>query len=202
MSLVYASGSWPAAAVRGTVPSRPDRAMQQLRGHGEGIDGVDEQGMQWSLKRNCSLSPRQLLTVYGALCVLTIGIGLGFLSLGVPAVLPFAGVELLALGVAFWVYGRHATDREEITLDHGELRVAHHCGRRVDEARFRVEWLHIEPARPDACLVVLTGQGRRMSVGRYLRPELRAALAHELRVALRHERARTAHQDLQLEQSP
>jgi len=82
------------------------------------------------------------------------------------------------------------------------LRIAHHCGRRVDEARFRVEWLHIEPARPDACLVVLTGQGRRMGVGRYLRPELRAALAHELRVALRHERARTAHQDLQLEQSP
>ena len=156
--------------------------------------------MLWALKRNCSISPRQLFGVYLALCALSIIIGLGFLSMGLPAVLPFAGIELLAVGAAFWAYARHATDREEITLDHGELRVEHHCGQRIDPARFRAEWLCVESAHSDASLVALTGQNTRICVGRYLRPEVRPALAHELRVALRHECARSAHQELQWEQ--
>lgn len=174
--------------------------MQEPRSQGEGLPCIGEQGMQWALKRNCSLAPRHLLGVYAVLFALSIVIGLGFLLVGLPAVLPFAGVELVAVGAAFWVYARHAADREEIILSHGELRVEHHCGRRVDQARFRVEWLRIESPRSDASLVELTGQGRRIRVGRYLRPEFRPALAHELRMALSHERARTAHQELQWEQ--
>lgn len=174
--------------------------MPGPQGHGDGIQGRAAQGMHWVLKRNCSFSPRQLMAVYLALCVVSMAIGLGFLSMGVPAVLPFAGVELLAVGGAFWAYARHAADREEITLERGELRVEHHCGRRVDTARFGAAWLHIEPPRGGAALVELTGQGQRIGVGRYLRPELRTALAHELRLALRHERERTAHEELQWEQ--
>jgi len=201
MSLIVAPGSWPAAAASGTsTPSRLVRAMQEPQGHGEGLQCIGEQGVQWVLKRNCSLAPRHVLGVYAALCALSIVIGLGFLLVGLPGVLPFAGVELVAVGAAFWVYARHAADREEIILSHGELRVEHHCGRRLDQARFRVEWLRIEPPRSDASLVELTGQGRRIRVGRYLRPEFRPALAHELRMALSHERARTAHQELQWEQ--
>jgi len=182
------------------VPARLGRVLQHPYSAGDGLRGNGEQGMRWVLKRNCSLSPGQLLAVYLALCVLSMAIGLGFLSVGAPAVLPFAGVELLAVGAAFWVYARHAADREEITLHRGELRVEHHYGRRIDQARFRVEWLRIEPARCDASLVELTGQGQRICVGRYLRPEFRPALVHELRVALRHERARAAHQELLWEQ--
>lgn len=201
MSLIAAPGSWPAAAASGTfVPPRLGRALQVPQGHCEGLQSSGEQGTQWALKRNCSLAPRHMLGVYAALCLLSIVIGLGFLWVGLPAVLPFAGVELLGVAAAFWVYARHAADREEITLSGGELRVEHHCGRRIDQARFRVEWLRIEPARCDASLVELRGQRQRMHVGRYLRPELRPALAHELRMALRHERARAAHQELQWEQ--
>jgi uncharacterized membrane protein len=200
MSLLYAPGSWPAAAPSTPAPARLGRVLQQPYSAGDGLRGSAEQGMQWALKRNCSLSPRQLWGVYLALCVLSMAIGLGFLSMGVPAVLPFAGIELLAVAAAFWAYGRHAADREEVTLYRGELRVEHHCGRRIDRARFCVEWLRIEPARAGASLVELSGRGQRICVGRYLRPELRAALAHELRVALRHERERTAHQELQWEQ--
>lgn len=193
MSLIAAPGSWPAAAAPSTLlPSRLGRVLHGPQGHC--------QGMHWALKRNCSLSPRQSVAVYLALCLVSMVIGLGFLWLGVPAVLPFAGVEWLALGVAFWAYTRHAADREEITVDRGELRVEHHCGRRVDTARFRAEWLRIEPPRCDAALVELTGQSQRIGVGRYLRPELRPALAHELRLALRHDRERTAHEALQWEQ--
>jgi uncharacterized membrane protein len=156
--------------------------------------------MRWSLKRNCSLSPRQLLGVYAALCALSIGIGLGFLSIGVPAILPFAGIELSLVGLAFWVYARHAADREDITLERGELRVEHHCGPHIEQVRFAAEWVRVEPAHGDTSLIELTGQGQRMRVGRYLRPEMRMTLARELRLALRGEHARSSYEELQLEQ--
>jgi uncharacterized membrane protein len=52
----------------------------------------------------------------------------------------------------------------------------------------------------EGSLVEITGQGHRMRVGRYLRPELRMALARELRQAVRMECARPAVQETQLEQ--
>jgi uncharacterized membrane protein len=50
--------------------------------------------------------------------------------------------------------------------------------------------VRVEPAHGDGSLVELTGQGQHVRVGRYLRPELRNALARELRLALRRECAR------------
>jgi uncharacterized membrane protein len=100
-------------------------------------------------------------------------------------VLPFAGVEVLLVGVAFAIAARHAGDGETITLSDHVLRVEHRCGRRVDSAAFRAEWVRVEPLHGEGSLVELSGQGRQMRVGRYLRPHLRAALARELRAALR-----------------
>jgi uncharacterized membrane protein len=43
----------------------------------------------------------------------------------------------------------------------------------------------VEPAVDDRSLIEVSGQGRRVIVGRYLRPELRPQLAREIRKALR-----------------
>ena len=63
----------------------------------------------------------------------------------------------------------------------------------------RAEWVRVEPVHGEGSLVEITGQGQRMRVGRYLRPELRSALARELRQALRLECTRPVAQALQLE---
>ena len=47
-----------------------------------------------------------------------------------------------------------------------------------------------DPVTGDGSLVELSGQGQRVRIGRFLRPEMRAAFAQELRLALR--TARTA----------
>jgi len=47
--------------------------------------------------------------------------------------------------------------------------------------------------------VEFSGQGQRVRVGRYLRPELRSALARELRLAVRRESATPATRDSDLE---
>ena len=60
------------------------------------------------LKRNCSMSPAGLATAFAVLAVLTLAIGVGFAVVGAWLVLPFAGLEVLMLAVAFFLYARRA----------------------------------------------------------------------------------------------
>jgi uncharacterized membrane protein len=141
--------------------------------------------VRWQLKRNCSLAPRQLFLVYAGLCLMSLVIAAGFWSLGALMVLPFAGAELLAIGVAMFVYARHAADNESIRLLPGRLVVERAVGRRVERVEFTPAWVRVEPEHGDRSLIELSGQGRRISVGRFVRPELRRELADEIRWALR-----------------
>jgi uncharacterized membrane protein len=67
---------------------------------------VDAPASRLILKRNCSMSPAGLAVAFGALAVLTLAIGAGFAFIGAWLVLPFAGIEVLMLVVAFFVYAR------------------------------------------------------------------------------------------------
>lgn len=154
--------------------------------------------LQWQMLRHGSFAPGQMLAVYLALCTLGLGIGAAFWWLGAPAVLPLAGLELVLLGTAFWLCTRHAGDAETLTLAERELKVEHRHGRRVQRAAFRAEWVRVEPTHGESSLVELSGQGQRMHIGRYLRPELRLALARELRLALRRECTTPTTPDMQL----
>ena len=141
--------------------------------------------VQWLLKRNCSLAPRQLLGFYASLCLLSLAIAGLFWLRGATLVLPFAGVELLAVGAALLMYARHAADSETIRLRPGRLIVRRAHGPHVEQVEFAAAWVRVEPECGDRSLIELSGQGRRISVGRFVRPELRRQLADELRWALR-----------------
>lgn len=148
---------------------------------------VQGQAIHWFLGRNCSVTPTQLGWLYASLCVVSLGIGTFFWFQGAVMILPFAWVELAAVGVAFLVYARHAADREHILLQGRRLVVELENAGRLERAEFDRDWVRVEPAVDDRSLIELSGQGRRMSVGRYVRPELRPVLAQEIRRALREE---------------
>ena len=99
--------------------------------------------------------------------------------------MPFAWAELLAVGTAFLVYARHARDGEKISLQGTRLVVELQTAGRLERAEFNREWVRVEPTGGDGSLIEVSGQGRSVSVGRHLRPELRPALAREIRLALR-----------------
>ncbi|MEO8278036.1 MAG: DUF2244 domain-containing protein [Ideonella sp.] len=141
--------------------------------------------IEWLLKRNCSLAPGQMLGLFGVLCLISMTIAIFFWLQGARMVMSFAWVELICVGAAMLLYARHAADRECIELQHETLTVEHSCGSRVDRVEFHAAWVRVEPRSGDQSLVELTGQGRRIFVGRFIRPELRRKLADELRVALR-----------------
>ena len=54
------------------------------------------------------MSPAGLAVAFGALAALTLAIGVGFAIAGAWLVLPFAGLEVLMLGAAYFVYARRA----------------------------------------------------------------------------------------------
>lgn len=146
---------------------------------------VQGQNFQWFLRRNCSVSPRQLVLIYLSLCVVSLAIGGMFWFKGATLVLPLAWIELMAVGLAFLVYARHASDGETIRLSDGQLVVEQESGGSLRRCEFRREWVRVEPGAADNSLIALSGQGRTVHIGRFVRPELRPVLAREIRLALR-----------------
>ncbi|HZE92552.1 MAG TPA: DUF2244 domain-containing protein [Rhizobacter sp.] len=173
MSATISSPAWP--------PGAPRFAFYLGR---ESMVGA-ERVIDWVLRRNRSLAPRQLLIFYASLCVLTGGIALMFWVQGARMVMPFAWIELLAVGAALLAYSRHAADRECIALRGDRLTVEKVNGSHVERVEFQPAWVRVEPKHGDRSLIELSGQGRRIAVGRFVRPEQRRQLAEELRFALR-----------------
>ena len=64
------------------------------------------------ISTRCSISPKGLATVFALLAAVAIGIGIGFATLGAWLVLPFAGLEALALAIAFFAMSRRIADEE------------------------------------------------------------------------------------------
>ena len=140
--------------------------------------------VEWTLKRNCSITPAQLLAAYGAQCVLSLGVAGFFWTQGARLVMPFAGCGVLAVAAAMLAFARHAGDRERIALGDGRLRVETIDGGRVERIEFAQDAVRVETG-DGGSLIELTSRGERIAVGRHVRPELRPWLAAELRDALR-----------------
>ncbi len=178
-----------------TVQAPPGLAGTAPRLRFGSAAGTGQGSVQWLLKRNCSVTPRQLLGSYASLCLVSLAIAAVFWSRGAPFVVPFTAAELLAVGAAFFLFGRHAADRESMLLQPGRLTVACTIGRRTEQVDFAPAWVRVEPRSGDRSLIELSGEGRHIAVGRFVRPELRRDLADELRAALRRCVAARHHSD-------
>jgi uncharacterized membrane protein len=156
-----------------------DRSKSSFR-----LARASQEGLDWTLQRNCSVTPAQLGLCFLFLSALSLAVGLFFWFQGAVFVLPFAALELLALATAFVIHARHAADRERISIRGGQLVVEVEKAGRIQRSEFVREWVRIEPQQRHG-LVAVSGGGRSVHVGRFLRADLRLLLARELRQAVR-----------------
>jgi uncharacterized membrane protein len=56
--------------------------------------------------RNCSISPAAFAGALALAAIVALSIGIGFAVMGAWPVLPFVGLEVLALGAAFLCYAK------------------------------------------------------------------------------------------------
>ena len=134
-----------------------------------------------TMKRNCSMSPQALVWLLVFTACLSFAIGIGFALFGAWPVLPFVGLEVAALGFAFYVNGRHATDYERIALQEGALLVEVRDADRVEALRLNPQWVRLIASRRRRDLrIALRSHGREIEIGRHLDASGREALAAEL----------------------
>lgn len=141
-------------------------------------------GLRWTLRRNCSVTPAQLAISFALLSGVSMTVAVFFWFQGALLVLPFAALELAVLAASFVVYARHATDGERITVRGGELLVEFESAGSTRRCAFARDWVRIEPSSGIG-LIEVCGGGQSVQVGRYLRADLRPVLAREIRQALR-----------------
>lgn len=87
---------------------------------------------------NASLTDRQALAFFAGMCGVCLGIAATFAALGLWPVLPFAGLELGALGLALYVVVRRNRYREVIEFASARVRIE--FGMVGQGARGSCEW--------------------------------------------------------------
>ena len=145
--------------------------------------------MTWLIKRNCSASPLQLAAVFGSLVAVSFVFGAAFAALGLWMVLPFVGIELVAVATAFLWYGRHAADLEVIELAADTLMVERVDGGRRQRWEFDARAVRVRLEEQGQswgmrARVLLAERGEPVEVGCHLKDQGRSLLARELRAAL------------------
>lgn len=146
--------------------------------------GPDVSGFRFVLRPNRSLSWRGSLTFFLSLCVICGVIVISLTLMGFWLVLPFAGLELLALGSGMYVVSRRCQECEVISITGNTVKIekGRHFPRerwtlarvwaRVVLERCPVEWY---PSR-----LLIRSHGRAVEIGRFLNEEERQRLAIEL----------------------
>lgn len=143
----------------------------------------------WIIRPNQSLSWRRAVQVYTAITGVVLGIGLVFAWHGYWPVLPFAGLEILVLGVAFYTCLSRSQVREVVTITRDTISVQR--GRKRPEEYWECPraWARINMERapiawyPSRLSVAF--QGRQIEIGRFLSEMERQHLAVELQGMVR-----------------
>ncbi|WP_420994550.1 DUF2244 domain-containing protein [Cupriavidus sp. 30B13] len=154
-------------------------------GSGSSAGGPGAPDKDWLMKRNCSLSPRQVGWFYLSIVCVSLAIASFFAWRGSWFVLPFAGLDLLGLGIALLVYARHAADYERVSLAGGLLVVVSVNAGQVTRHEFNPLWVRVELDESLRALVQLRSGKCAVQVGCFLDPYKRRKFAQELVSALR-----------------
>ena len=135
-------------------------------------------------RRNNSLSTTGRLLVFAFLSVVSVGIAAAFAYFGAWLILPFAGLEMLVLYLAFSYLERHSGDYELIEIDGDRLRVERLDGGAASSEVFSRYWARVVVS-PDGGRLALRSHGRELEIGRAMSDAQRLDLARALRHRLR-----------------
>lgn len=140
---------------------------------------------RWQMRRNCALTPKQLLKFYIALICLSLIVATGFFLAGVWMIPIFTSLELTAVTIGFLIYCRHALDFEMIEVEGTRLIVKKFIGYKETLYEFNTKWAKIDPPIEGSKIFHISQSGLRVELGQFLRIEQQLTLIAQLRVYLR-----------------
>jgi uncharacterized membrane protein len=139
---------------------------------------------RWQMRRNCALTPKQLLQFYIALVCLSLIVAAGFFLAGVWVIPIFTTLELSAVTVGFLIYCRHALDCETIEIEGKRLLVKKFIGYKETIYEFNTQWAKIELPMETSKVFHISQSGLRVELGQFVRYEQQMALISSVRLHL------------------
>jgi uncharacterized membrane protein len=131
---------------------------------------------------NRSLGAEERRWALGAISATTLGVAAGAAALGAWPVMPFAGLEVALLALAFRALGRHDADFERLEIGAHEVRVEVREAQSVTSFVAHLPWARVVMRERGArCTLRLAYAGRTVPLGRMLSDEGRRELAEKLR---------------------
>ena len=139
---------------------------------------------RWQMRRNCALSPKQLLQFYVVLVCLSLVVAAGFFLAGIWMIPIFTTLELSAVTLGFFIYCRHALDSETIEIEGTRLLVRKFIGYKESLYEFNTHWVKIEEPFDGAKTFVLSQSNLRTELGQFIRPEQQITLINQVKAYL------------------
>lgn len=134
-------------------------------------------------RQNCSLSSGNRVFLFAAIFLLLTTISVGFLLAGAWLVLPFAGLEVLVLGIALCAVGKHQNDFERITISGDALKVELQHKEKLNTFEFNCYWARVILNRTSSgnnSRLWIRSHGKQLELGRLLDNDSRLELAGRL----------------------
>ena len=136
------------------------------------------------IRPNCSLSWRGALKIYLVIALCCLGIGFAFATHGFWPVLPFAGLEVVVLGAAFYLCVTRSQTREVVTVNADIVTVEK--GRQQPRERWECPraWARVilehSPIAWYPSRLAVAFHGQQVEIGRFLNEQERCELAEDL----------------------
>jgi len=137
---------------------------------------------------NKSLSPVGRLVFLALIFSNILIVAAGFTLIGAWLVLPFAGLEMVALGVAFYVISRRDGDFERFTIDNDAICIEASDRGASCRVEFNRAWAHLVrrmSLHGRGCTLALRSHGKEVAIGRLMSEEQRLVWSRELEGRLR-----------------
>lgn len=136
-----------------------------------------------TFKPNSALSAVSKQRIIILLTLIPCVIGIVFCFLGAWPILPFVGLEVVALAYAFFYINKHEADYESISIE-GESLIVERCvAENISQHVINPYWVKIvQHELPNGELhLYLQSHGKELEVGRYLTRKQRELLAKQLK---------------------
>jgi uncharacterized membrane protein len=142
----------------------------------------------WMLKPTRSMSWKQAKRFILLIAIVSLGIGGFFMARGLPLVLPFSGLEILAVGFAFYLVLRDGERREVVRVSGDSLVIETGAQDVEDRIEFNRFWVRVELEgsryRYHPSRLVVASRGRKVELGSFLTEGERKTFARTLINAL------------------
>ncbi|MGH8346951.1 MAG: DUF2244 domain-containing protein [Pseudomonas sp.] len=133
---------------------------------------------------NNSLTTSGRYLVLGFIFTVCFGISLVFAAFGAWLILPFAGLEMLVLFLAFRYMDSRSGDYERLTLSGDRVLLEYMEQGKIERFEFNRCWAQVVSDAAGSRLA-LRSNGREVEFGRYLTREKRAEFARQLKRKIR-----------------